>query len=530
MSEHIYVSHVRSSVFSGTSFIILVYRYVHLSFKKAHRHILPFTGYFSNEISDARVNQKRYYPTQTRSSMLFSHRLLRADNMRGSIPFSGSFKRLLGQTCVVVAILVSLKVLQDELSRRFLYRLRFFRKYLPLTIKATPATNDGMFQVNHLGIRQQIQTDSTWYGFRVNISSSTLALRTEQTGLSEKCACQKIGWLPDKRRGKHFFPVSTKNLTDFRKSSSSIGTGWTILAAVDYHGTSAWETGSKKVNFQEVDLRVPEGFWSGCADPFILGHLVVCELFRYKVGVPMHDSKGVIGIGRLQLGPVPYLELEIAIEEIWHLSYPYLYYENDKPYVIPDVNIHRQHLFDGQEVNESIALAPVYECANIPCSLIRNLVPAHEGQFADGNLFESDDSVVFSAFPMGRSSAEEKSCGRHSKTWISEKNKKTSLSGRSTFIKSCFPSPSAAGTPHGSFFPFLGRHAGRTQHYIPLQYNPNYYGQYIDLYHSGTLQYFRTLQLSRSTGYCGTHHISEDPFTKTVLIDAYRCDNMHDAW
>ena len=50
-----------------------------------------------------------------------------------------------------------------------------------------------------------------------------------------------------------------------------------------------------------------------------------------------------------------------------------------------------------------------------------------------------------------------------------------------------------------------------------------FFTQYVDLYEMGTWKYSHTLRYHQDSGYCGIHHISEDPFTSLVVVDAQPC-------
>ena len=59
--------------------------------------------------------------------------------------------------------------------------------------------------------------------------------------------------------------------------------------------------------------------------------------------------------------------------------------------------------------------------------------------------------------------------------------------------------------------------------FLPVQYSPRQYGEYVDLYDLSTWAYARSLRYGARSGYCGIHHIAEDPFSSFVVVDAQEC-------
>ena len=100
----------------------------------------------------------------------------------------------------------------------------------------------------------------------------------------------------------------------------------------------------------------------------------------------------------------------------------------------------------------------------------------------------------------------------HAKTWLT-----TSASVvHGAFEAGCFAQSATR-------FAMGGRGAGRLRQYVPVQYNPEAYGQFVDLYALHSWDYARTLALGNSSGYCGMHHVAEDPFSSLVVVDVKEC-------
>ena len=126
---------------------------------------------------------------------------------------------------------------------------------------------------------------------------------------------------------------------------------------------------------------------------------------------------------------------------------------------------------------------------------------------ADANFWASPDGfTLFSGhFGLGNTAPCNSKNHRHCTTWKIEND----------FAEhSCFPGP-----------PDLDRFAGQatTTGYQGVQYGPNHYGQYIDLWRYDNWKYVRTLSVAESSGFCGTHHISYDNISGITLVDVHNC-------
>ena len=339
-----------------------------------------------------------------------------------------------------------------------------------------------------------VSAADSWFGFEASTKLSS-------TDTQAPCRCPAAK------------PEPTRQFIDLKVEADghTDAAAWTVLASEE--GAEAVLSG--KAALRELKVVTPPGFHEGCADPFVINRTLTCEMLRKTADVAPMDAQGVIGIGVIGTDLRAPILLRIAIEEPWHLSYPYSFVEGGRLFVVIDANQYRQSLFKGVsllnkgEGNEgSVRLGGVYDCGgSLPCAFVRQLTPG-SSQYADGNLLPLRDGIAFTAFPHARSSNQEKRCGRHSKTWLT----RSSSVATGAFEHSCFPERGPYSIAGG------GRSAGRLRRYTPLQYNPEYYGQYVDLYEAASGRYVRTLRFGSK--YCGVHHVAEDPSSSLVVVDA----------
>lgn len=124
----------------------------------------------------------------------------------------------------------------------------------------------------------------------------------------------------------------------------------------------------RKLEFHQI--KNGKQFW--VADPFpveVNGELYIFgEIFEYV------KDKGAIGYTKLENGS--FIPWKIIIEEEYHMSFPYLFYENDILYMCP-------------EASQSNKLY-LYRCIEFPDKWVKDRVLIEKGNFSDTIFYDRD--------------------------------------------------------------------------------------------------------------------------------------------
>lgn len=342
--------------------------------------------------------------------------------------------------------------------------------------------------------RRDVQVGGSWFGY--------ISRKTFYFGEERQCAV-------DVSRGEFRGRCADHRSRDAKRKFGNVKTSgprtayWTLLYTEEpVEGVIAGT-----VAMRPASISWPAGF-SSCADPFAYNRTIFCEMIRKnaKNGKDGH-GQGVIGTGLLHKNGS--LQLQIAIEEPWHLSYPFVFVENQELLVVPESNKNRQHLFGGKPISGNPAGGSIYNCTATPCARMdRRLLPnLGNTAIADANLIHFHD-------PKGRSVVmfsytDKKGCRRHTGSWATRPNAEAQRLTTAMLEPVCFPG-----------LKVRGRGAGSLRDFFPTQFNPQFYGQYIDLWDLHTLDYVKTLRVDPSSGFRGTHHIAQDPVSSLVVMDS----------
>lgn len=130
-------------------------------------------------------------------------------------------------------------------------------------------------------------------------------------------------------------------------------------------------TDIRKLDFHRI--KNDKSFW--VADPFpieVNGELYIFgEVFEYI------KDKGSIGYTKLESGK--FTPWKIVIEEDYHMSFPYLFYENDTLYMCPEAS-HSNQLY-------------LYKCVEFPNKWEKDRVLIDGGNFNDTIFYKKDGTV-----------------------------------------------------------------------------------------------------------------------------------------
>ena len=145
------------------------------------------------------------------------------------------------------------------------------------------------------------------------------------------------------------------------------------LVSREYTVAVAKRTGSdiKKLRFE----RVPNSSKYWVADPFpieVNGQLYIFgEVFEYR------KDKGSIGYTKYENNA--FAPWKIIIEEDYHMSFPYLFYEDDVLYMCPEANKSNQ-LY-------------LYKCVRFPDEWVKDRVLINDVNYSDTIFYKKDEDL-----------------------------------------------------------------------------------------------------------------------------------------
>ena len=218
------------------------------------------------------------------------------------------------------------------------------------------------------------------------------------------------------------------------------------------------------------DIEIPNNYDTnfGAADPFIYRGYVFAEIIKSK-------NKGSIAVAKLI--PKQPLKFEVILEDSFHFSYPFIYEENGRVYMIP-------------ETYQS-GFIKLYECIRFPDKwvFVKNLIK-----------LPGIDTVIIPYKDFKCLMITNNNNGEQMHTYVSN-----SILNPFTEVKTDIPEM------------FRGAGGMLDGKYLPRQKNIDFYGQYIDIYDMSTWEIVSTLRPEQPI--LGNHHISQDPYTDFIVMD-----------
>lgn len=141
-----------------------------------------------------------------------------------------------------------------------------------------------------------------------------------------------------------------------------------------------WQIAYRKRGMTDFII-VPNPPYGWAADPFVIEYqkelYLFAEIFLFKT-----ERKGVIGYCEYQNGK--FGEWKITMDKHWHLSYPFVFIQDEKLYMCPEA-------VQSEEIS-------IYELISFPNRWRKVKTLLINGKFADTTLFQYKDINYFFTF------------------------------------------------------------------------------------------------------------------------------------
>lgn len=285
---------------------------------------------------------------------------------------------------------------------------------------------------------------------------------------------------------KLYHPYNTWNVSIFDVSSDDI---------INYN----YDTPLKCFSDKHI-IRTKYNYSCGYADPFLITK--DDELYCFYENI-IYDGSGIIR-GKKTKDLKNWEELDIVLQEPFHLSYPYTFKYNGDYYMIPETG------------NENAVY--VYKALNFPYNWTRIDTLLQGYKFLDNSLIEKDDSWYLFTTIRTKDGKDHFACYESDCIFGEYLPCCENIKSDSLYIRN-----------GGNVFEYNGKY------YRPAQYSKDYYGQYLGMLRIDSLSldtykesFIKDIQ-NKENDWCskGGHHFNMVEYNNHTIVamDGFQKDN-----